>query len=97
MKPIKLYFLLFLVTILSKVALAKEIKSEVKIKQKKAGESSLSVPLSKNSIGVIKKYLMVKDQDEFVLVGQIRYFTKKPVSSQQYVRIVKGCMEKLSL
>ena len=32
MKPIKLYFLVFLVTILSKVALAKEIKSEIENK-----------------------------------------------------------------
>ena len=32
MRPIKLYFLVFLVTILSKVALAKEIKSEIENK-----------------------------------------------------------------
>ncbi len=38
------------------------IKTEVMVKQKKTGKTTLSMPLSKNSIESIKKYLMDKPQ-----------------------------------
>ena len=42
------------------------IKTEVKVKQKKTGKTTLSMPLSKNSIESIKKHLMDKPQNEFI-------------------------------
>ena len=39
------------------------VKTEVKVKQKKTGKTTLNIPLSKNSIDVIKKHLVDKDQE----------------------------------
>ena len=73
------------------------IKTEVKVKQKKTGKTTLSIPLSKNSTDVIKKYLMDKEQDDFIFMGQMGHFMRKPICSQQYARIVKGWMKKLGV
>jgi integrase len=67
------------------------IKTEVKVKQKKTGKTTLNIPLSKNSLDVIKK------QDDFIFMGQMGHFMKRPICSQQYARIVKGWMRKLGL
>ena len=37
------------------------VKTEVKVKQKKTGKTTLSIPLSNNSIDVIKKHLVDKE------------------------------------
>ena len=74
-----------------------QVKSEVKVKQKKTGKKTLSLPLSKNSMDVIKKHLADKNQDDFIFKGQMGHFTKKPITSQHYARIVKGWMEKLGV
>ena len=55
------------------------IKTEVKVKQKKTGKTTLSMPLSKNSIESIKKHLMDKPQNEFIFKGQKAY-TGKPIT-----------------
>ena len=55
------------------------IKTEVKVKQKKTGKTTLSMPLSKNSIESIKKHLMDKSQNEFIFKGQKAY-TGKPIT-----------------
>ena len=73
------------------------IKTEVKVKQKKTGKTTLLIPLSKNSIDVIKKHLVDKEQDDFIFMGQMGHFMRKPICSQQYARIVKGWMKKLGL
>jgi len=73
------------------------IKTEVRVKQKKTGKTTLNIPLSKNSLDVIKKHLVDKKQDDFIFMGQMGHFMKKPICSQQYARIVKGCMKKLGL
>ena len=73
------------------------IKTEVKVKQKKTGKTTLNIPLSKNSLDVIKKHLVDKEQDDFIFMGQMGHFMKKPICSQQYARIVKGWMRKLGL
>jgi integrase len=73
------------------------IKTEVKVKQKKTGKTTLNIPLSKNSIDVIKKHLMDKEQDDFIFMGQMGHFMRKPICSQQYARIVKGWMKKLGV
>ena len=73
------------------------IKTEVKVKQKKTGKTSLLIPLSKNSFDVIKKHLVDKEQDDFIFMGQMGHFMRKPICSQQYARIVKGWMKKLGV
>jgi len=73
------------------------IKTEVKVKQKKTGKTTLNIPLSKNSLDVIKKHLVDKKQEDFIFMGQMGHFMKKPICSQQYARIVKGWMRKLGL
>ena len=40
------------------------VKTEVKVKQKKTGKTTLNIPLSKNSIDVIKKHLVNKEQED---------------------------------
>ena len=73
------------------------IKTEVKVKQKKTGKTTLLIPLSKNSIDVIKKHLVDKEQVDFIFMGQMGHFMRKPICSQQYARIVKGWMKKLGV
>ncbi len=68
------------------------VKSEVKIKQQKTNNTTLSIPLSKNSINVIKKYIVGRDMDDFVFRSQFSHFTNKPLSIFQYSRIVKKWM-----
>ena len=68
------------------------VKSEVKIKQQKTKKTTLSIPLSKNSINVIKKYIVGRDMDDFVFRSQFSHFTKRPLSIFQYSRIVKKWM-----
>ena len=68
------------------------VKSEVKVKQQKTKKTTLSIPLSKNSINVIKKYIVGRDMDDFVFRSQFSHFTNKPLSIFQYSRIVKKWM-----
>ena len=68
------------------------VKSEVKVKQQKINKTTLSIPLSKNSINVIKKYIVGRDMDDFVFRSQFSHFTNKPLSIFQYSRIVKKWM-----
>jgi len=69
------------------------VKTEVKVKQKKTGKSTLNIPLSKNSIDAIKKHLVDKEQEDFIFMGQMGHFMRSPICSQQYARIVKGWMK----
>ena len=73
------------------------IKTELKIKQRKTGKTTLNMPLSKNSIAVIKKHLVDKEQEEFIFMGQMGHFMRKPITSQHYARIVKSWMRKLGV
>ena len=68
------------------------VKSEVKVKQQKTKKTTLSIPLSKNSINVIKKYIVGREMDDFVFRSQFSHFTNKPLSIFQYSRIVKKWM-----
>ena len=72
------------------------IRTEVKVKQKKTGKNTLSMPLSKNSTDSIKKHLMDKPQEDFIFRGQKRY-TQKPITIQQYARIIKGWLSDLGV
>jgi integrase len=72
-------------------------KTEVKVKQKKTGKTTLSIPLSPNSIKVIKEFLIDKDLDDFIFKGQMSHFTRKPITTQQYAKIVKKWMKSLGV
>ena len=74
-----------------------DLLSLVKVKQKKTGKTTLNIPLSKNSIDVIKKHLVDKEQEDYIFKGQMGHFMRKPICSQQYARIVKGWMKKLGV
>ena len=70
------------------------VKKEVKVRQKKTRKTTLSLPLSKNSMDAIKKHLSGKPQEDFIFKGQKSY-TGKPISIIQYSRIVKGWLTDL--
>ncbi len=73
------------------------VKTEVKVRQKKTGKTTLSIPLSKNSIDAIKKYLLERDQDDYIFKGQMSHFTRKPISTQQYAKIVKKWLKSIGV
>ena len=73
------------------------VKKDVKVKQKKTRKSTLFLPLSKNSIDVIKLHLTGKEPDDYIFAGQKSHYTKKPISIIQYSRIVKGWMKMLGV
>ena len=73
------------------------VKTEVKVRQKKTGKNTLLIPLSKNSIDAIKKYLLEKEQDDYIFKGQMSHFTRKPISTQQYAKIVKKWFKPCSM
>jgi integrase len=52
------------------------VKSEVKVKQKKTGKTTLNIPLSKNSLHVIKKHLVDKEQEDYIFKGQMGWMKK---------------------
>ena len=52
------------------------VKSEVKVKQKKTGKTTLNIPLSKNSIDAIKKHLVDKEQEDLIFKGQMEHFMR---------------------
>jgi len=73
-----------------------KVRTEVKVRQKNTGKTTLSLPLSKNSIESIKKHLKDKPQDDYIFRGQKRY-TQKPITIQQYGRIIKGWLIELGV
>ena len=73
------------------------VKTEVKVRQKKTGKNTLLIPLSKNSIDAIKKYLLEREQDDYIFKGQMSHFTRKPISTQQYAKIVKKWVRELGV
>jgi len=73
------------------------VKKDVKVKQKKTRKSTLFLPLSKNSIEVIKLHLTGKEPDQFIFAGQKSHYTNKPISIIQYSRIVKNWMKMLGV
>ena len=74
-----------------------KVKTEVKVKMKKTGKTTLNTPLSKNSIKSIKKHLVGRDLDSWIFVGNKSHYTKSPITQKQYSRIVKGWMSSLGV
>ena len=78
---------------------SEKIKTDVKVKvkTKKTGKNTLNIPLSKNSQDVIKKYLLDRDKDSWIFVGNKSHYTKLPITQKQYSRIVKGWVSLLGV
>jgi len=66
------------------------VKDSVKIKQQKTGKSTIDIPLSENSKRTIQQHLLGKNAEDFIFVGNKSHYTKKPITTQQYQRIIKG-------
>ena len=60
------------------------IKTEVKVKQMKTGKTTLSIPLSKNSIDSIKRHLVDREQDDYIFKGNKSHYTLSPITHRQY-------------
>ena len=71
------------------------VKTEVKVKQKKTGKTTLNIPLSPNLIKVIKRFLSDKEQEDFIFKGKLSHLSRKPITTQQYARIVKRWLKNL--
>jgi integrase len=66
------------------------VKESVRTKMKKTGKTTIDIPLSDNSKRVIQEHLLGKQPDDYIFVGNKSHYTKKPISTQQYQRIIKG-------
>ena len=69
------------------------VKDVVKVKQKKTGKVTIDIPLSDNSKRTIQENLLGKELDDFIFVGQKSHYTRKPISTNQYQRIIKSWMK----
>ena len=72
-----------------------KVKTELRVKMMKTKKNTLLIPLSPNSIKVIKKHIVGNNPDDFVFRSSFSPFTKKPLSIFQYSRIVKKWMTML--
>jgi len=73
------------------------VKDTVTVKQQKTGKTTIEMPLCDNSKRCIIQHLLGKPQEDFIFGGQKSHYTRKPISTQQYARIVKGWMRELGL
>ena len=74
-----------------------EVRDTVVIPQKKTGKGTIGLPLSQNSRDTIFKHLSGRELEDHIFVGQMSRKTKKPITTQQYARIIKGWMRKLEV
>jgi integrase len=73
------------------------VKESVSVKQIKTGKRTLAMPIMDNSRTAIAEHLSSRSHDDFVFSGNKSNYTKQPISTQQYARIVKGWMVQLGL
>jgi len=73
------------------------VKETVKVKQQKTGKTTLAMPLMQTSVSAIETHLKNRDHDDFIFRGNKSHYTRKPITTQQYGRIVKGWMSALGL
>ena len=73
------------------------VKESVKVRQQKTKNYTLDISLSKNSQDVIKKYLLNKEPESWIFVGNKSHYTKSPITQKQYSRIVKDCVSSLGI
>lgn len=73
------------------------IKESVSVRQIKTGKTTLAMPLMESSVAAIKIHLKNRNQDDFIFSGNKSHYTRKPITTQQYGRIVKSWMNALGL
>lgn len=73
------------------------VKESVSVKQIKTGKRTLAMPILDNSRTAIAEHLSSRSHDDFVFSGNKSNYTRQPISTQQYARIVKGWMVQLGL
>ena len=73
------------------------VKETVSVKQQKTGKTTLAMPLMQTSVSAIETHLKNRDHDDFIFSGNKSHYTRKPITTQQYGRIVKGWMSALGL
>jgi integrase len=73
------------------------VKKEVRVRMKKTKKTTLNLPLSKNSVSVIKKYLRDRKREDFIFRSSHYHYTKEPLSIYQYSRIVKKWLRDLGV
>ena len=73
------------------------VKESVSVRQIKTGKRTLAMPILDNSRTAIAEHLSSRSHDDFVFSGNKSNYTKQPISTQQYARIVKGWMVQLGL
>ena len=73
------------------------VKESVSVRQIKTGKRTLAMPIMDNSRTAIAEHLSSRSHDDFVFSGNKSNYTKQPISTQQYARIVKGWMVQLGL
>ena len=73
------------------------VKETVSVKQQKTGKTTLAMPLMQTSVSAIETHLKNRDHDDFIFRGNKSHYTRKPITTQQYGRIVKGWMSALGL
>ncbi len=71
-----------------------KVKTEIRVRMMKTKKNTLLIPLSPNSIKVIKKHIVGNNPDDFVFRSSFPLH-KKPLSIFQYSRIVKKWMTML--
>ena len=73
------------------------VKTEVKVKQKKTGKTTLSIPLSQLSQDTIKEHLSGRELSDYIFTGNKSCYTRRPITSHQYARIVKAWMRGIGI
>ena len=73
------------------------VKDTVTIRQQKTGKTTIEMPLSDNSKRCVIQHLLGESPEDFIFAGQKSHYTRKPISTQQYARIIKGWMRELEV
>ena len=73
------------------------VKDSVSVRQIKTGKRTLAMPLMETSVSAIENHLKDRNHDDFIFSGNKSHYTRKPITTQQYGRIVKGWMVSLGL
>lgn len=73
------------------------VKSEVSVRQKKTGRRTLCLPLGEHATEALGKHLEGRNISDYIFSGNKSNYTCRPITSQQYARIVKGWMSKIGI
>ena len=74
-----------------------DVRDTVTIRQQKTGKGTIELPLSQNSRDAIFQHLSGRNPEDYIFLGQMSHKTKKPITTQQYARIIKSWMRELEV